>query len=530
MLPVLTQQEMRAIDHATTESLGISSLDLMENAATTVFEFVRGLRGLDETGPITVFCGPGNNGGDGAALARMLVRQGIPTIAVLIGGQRVSEGDAKTNFDRLRAMSDETILTVIDIDDDSVSNIDENALSVDRSMLLVDAIFGTGLSRSPVGGVAKIIETINQRGRIADGRTPCVSIDIPSGLFADSALTSDCHIEADYTVTFTAPKLANVMSPAKTSNGNLLIADIGTPEEILRDCEARLSVIESSDALRWLRATDFTPDSFKNRRGHVLCVTGSVGYEGAAVLSANSAMMSGAGVVTILTPSSACGPIAARVVPEVMVRTFDDTGLGFELLAEHQRKADSILVGCGIGLSEPNRGMLRQLLQLAECPVVVDADALTLLSPFVKSSKLDGPTLILTPHDGEFRRMFGIEAGIGEERIANVRAVSLKHGVMMVLKGQSTLVGFPDGRVAINPTGNSAVGKAGNGDNLAGIIAGFVAQSNARDGDVELAVLAAVYTAGLAADIARERFGERVMLATDVRDALSDAFVQIEAG
>jgi NAD(P)H-hydrate epimerase len=527
MLQVLTHRQMKDVDAATVERCGITSFQLMENAAQSVVELTSDyFNGVLSGINALVFCGSGNNGGDGAAVARMLVERGMSVTVIAIDWQKAQEGDAKKNFDSVRALAMAEKIRFIGFDE-SV-DIDRVQDLIRGSDILIDGMFGTGLSRPVSDSFAKIFSSINDRNRLAGRSIPCIAIDIPSGLFADSAEISQPHVEADFTVTFTAPKLANVMAPAKRANGNLLVADIGTTKALIDDHESSLFVSDSEDARRWMSRTAFSADSYKKKRGHVLCVVGASGYEGAAVLSANSAMMSGAGIVTLLTHESARIPIASRVMPEVMVRGFENDGAMDVLIGDSCAVADAVLAGCGIGVTESNREMLKTLIEKASSPIVVDADAISLLSP-LSIETANGKSMILTPHEGEFKRLFGTEPGIGENRVENVRTLSMKYGVILVLKGESVLIGFTNGRVVINPTGNSALGKAGNGDNLAGTITGFVAQSNACGGDIEEAVIAAVYTAGLAGDIASERFGERVVVASDVRDSLTDAFNQIGA-
>lgn len=529
MLPILTHRQMSDVDSATVERCGIPTIELMENAAKAVAQLVLEIRDLEDEGLVTIFCGRGNNGGDGFALARILSEEGVPVVVIGIETDKLMDGDARTNFERLKTLPDSNRPRLIEVGDSAVGPDSEIIEIIGRSSVVVDAMFGTGLSRPIEGLYAALISLINNRAEKAARPIPCISIDIPSGLFADSALSTDCHVKADYTATFTAPKLANVMAPAKSSNGNLLVVDIGTPPDLLAEYQTNEYVTDVSDAAEWMDATAYTSDSYKTRRGHVLCVTGSVGYEGAAVLSANSAMMSGAGIVTVFTPESARVAIASRVIPEVMVRGYSDEETRQGMISEMCAKADSILVGCGVGIDDARKEMVSWLVANAKSPLIIDADALSMLNE-TELSRTRSMDLILTPHEGEFRRLFGTEPGLGENRIANVRTIAVEHGVVIVLKGESVVIGFPDGRIVINPTGNSALGKAGNGDNLAGIIAGFAAQSAVRGTEISGAVIAAVYVAGLAGDIAKARIGERVMTASDVRDSLSDAFQQVEAG
>jgi ADP-dependent NAD(P)H-hydrate dehydratase / NAD(P)H-hydrate epimerase len=529
MLPVLTRQQMNEIDAETVQRLGIDSLRLMEQAATTIFDFIiEFFDGSPDGRRILIFCGRGNNGGDGAAVARMLSEQKASVTVVAIDWHRASDGDAKMNFERVKDLANENRLTLVELSTENPVDFEYMRSVISESELIVDSILGTGFDKELTDPMVELISCINRRNEMGSLHIPCLAIDIPSGLRSDSAWLTPFHVVADHTVTFTAPKLSNVMAPAHRSNGSLTVTDIGSPKNLIDGHMSSVFVSDSSDGRRWQKATAFSPDSFKNRRGHSVCFVGSSGYEGAAVLAANSAMMSGVGLVTALVPRETIGTIGARIVPEVMLRELDTGGELVSQIQEFTDKADSVLFGCGVGVSESSRNILEDVLEYSDCPVVIDADGLSLIAPFELEVKKRG-NLILTPHAGEFRRLFGTDPGEAEKRIEQVGALSAHHGFILVLKGERTLIGLPNGRVVINPTGNSALGKAGNGDNLAGIVAGFVAQSNACGVEIEQAVVAAVYLAGLAGDIALERYGDRVLLASDVRDALADAFRLVDS-
>jgi NAD(P)H-hydrate epimerase len=263
-----------------------------------------------------------------------------------------------------------------------------------------------------------------------------------------------------------------------------------------------------------------------------LLVVGSRDYSGAAALAGNGAMRSGAGLVPVATTRSAQAAIAEKTLEEVITRGLAETPDGrlapeaFTAIAELTGKAQAIGIGCGLGVGD-NRGRIRELVLDRKVPAVIDADGLNALAPFDIYGSI-GPDLVLTPHEGEFRRLLGAGECLYEDRVACVREFAIKYGVIVMLKGERVLIGDPSGRVVINPTGNSGLGKAGNGDNLTGFVTGCVAQAAAFGVPVFETVVAAVFIAGRAADIARERFGERVMLASDVRECLSAAFAEIE--
>jgi hydroxyethylthiazole kinase-like uncharacterized protein yjeF len=549
---------MREIDRLTTERCSLPSLLLMEAAASAASRAVAshfpygfaGLRAL-------VLCGRGNNGGDGAALARLLCLQGARVAVALIGQIGETRGDARINFEIVRELSaaksfksptDSDVATSAlfdngggDLSFTELTSPEEwerfHSASRQDIDLIVDALLGTGLMR-PLEGL--YLEVVNYvagcRATRAGSRPLVVSLDIPSGLDADSADATGEHIRADLTVTFTAPKPANVLPPASHSNGRLAVADIGTPAALIEESESRLFLVGADDARAWLVQTRHAPDSFKNTHGHALIVAGSRGMTGAAVLCAEAAMRSGAGLVTVAAPSSAVAPIASRVTPEVMTAELMETERGatseeaFDRVAQLCERADVIAVGPGLTTDESTRSFVRELVERRTLPLVIDADGLNALAPW--SADLRGSAelpLVLTPHVGEMRRLLGISADDKDalkDRVRVAREFATAHELILVLKGSRTLVAAPDGRVFVNPTGNAGLGTAGAGDTLTGIIAGFIAQARGalrERADVLAAVVAAVYVGGLAGDLAARARGMRTMIASDISRHLGDA-------
>lgn len=291
------------------------------------------------------------------------------------------------------------------------------------------------------------------------------------------------------------------------------------------------------DIRGWLRKTQFSPDSHKYIRGHSLIIAGSADYSGAAVLAGDSAMRSGVGLVTIVTPRSSKDSVASRVLPEVIVRGVAETENGaisdaaFDEIGDLLEKADSVAIGCGLSQDDSTKKFVEAVISNRRQPVVVDADALNLLSPFagVATNGESQYPLILTPHEGEFMQLLGTdEKDAIMDRVAAVREFATKHNIILVLKGERVLIGSPDGNVVVNPTGNTGLGKAGNGDTLTGILAGFVAQAAKMNVDIFETVVAAIYIAGMAGDVAEKQYGKRVMTASDVRECLADVFATFE--
>jgi NAD(P)H-hydrate epimerase len=373
------------------------------------------------------------------------------------------------------------------------------------------------------------------RDRASDLQPLIVSVDIPSGLNADQTNPIGPTVQADLTVTFTAPKPANVLPPASEFGGELVVADIGSPQRLIESAQPWLFVTEEKDVRNWLVSTRYTPESYKNTHGHVLFAAGSRDYTGAAALCGSSAMRAGAGLVTVATPVSAQMSVAARLIPEVMTTALAETDRGAvsDDAVEHFLKLSSkaTVVAIGPGLtSEDDRtkSFVRQIVEKRRQPVVIDADGLNCLAPWPEDlGGSDGRPLILTPHPGEMLRLIGTDnkstlAG----RVAVAREFAQRHKVSLLLKGSRSLIAAPDGRVFVNPTGNAGLGTAGAGDTLTGLIAGFLSQAYGalkQNANALEASIAALYIGGLAGDFAARKLGMRTMVASDIREHFGDA-------
>jgi NAD(P)H-hydrate epimerase len=535
MQKILTAEEMREVDRLTTEKYGIPSIILMENAAHAAARIITEKLGGSVAGKsFLILCGKGNNGGDGAALARILWTQGARVEVNLFGKLSETQGDARINFEICKQIYDKKDRNIRLWFYEYYDKKWHEEASSGRKRIVVDALFGTGLKNNLKGQFAKFVESINRT------KEKClipflISLDIPSGLNADLSEKIGENIKADLTVTFTAPKLANVLPPASNFNGELFVANIGSPQELIDNSPSKTFLAENEDAKNWLEQTKFTSDSYKNKRGHALLIVGSKEYTGAAVLAANSAMLSGVGLTTIATSESAQVAVASKVLEEVITRSLPETENGAiseKALAEVEKlteKVDVVGIGCGLSsVEKTTKDFVREVVEKRKTPVVIDADGLNAFAPFDLEGSDKFP-LILTPHEGEFLRLLGTkDKDAIKDRVKAVRDFAEKHKVILVLKGERVLIGAPDGRVVINPTRNSGLGKAGNGDTLTGIITGFVAQAVQMKVDIFETVIAAVYISSLAGDIAAEKFGKRTMLASYVRESLGEAFRQLE--
>jgi ADP-dependent NAD(P)H-hydrate dehydratase / NAD(P)H-hydrate epimerase len=549
--PVVSVSQMRDIDRLTVETYKTPSLLLMEAAANACLQTIQSHFHGDLQGKkALVLCGKGNNGGDGAALARGLTRAGVHCDVVLFGRVTETGGDARTNFEAISHLasfgagspSTPAPLTFLECSD--VTSWEQIAPSRRNYDLIADALFGTGLVRPLEGLHLKVVEHLallkRARERAGGAKPLILALDIPSGLNADSAELIGEAVEADLTVTFTAPKPANVLPPASNFCGELIIADLGSPTSLLQAARPLLFVTEVEDVRRWLQSTSYKPDSHKNTHGHVLVVAGSRGYTGAAALCGNAAMRSGAGLVTIATPASAQPTVASLAMPEVMTAALAETDRGTvseESIDHFLRQASkATVVAIGPGLTsddERTRRFVRTVVERRANPLVIDADGLNSLSPWpsvIRGSK--SSPLVLTPHPGEMRRLLGLDAGeTPGDRVAVARDFATANDVILVLKGARSLVAAPDGRVFVNPTGNPGLGTAGSGDTLTGLIAGFLAQAygTLSDGaDALAATLAALYVGGLAGDLAARELGMRTMIASDIREQFSAAIRLID--
>jgi NAD(P)H-hydrate epimerase len=546
---------MREIDRLTTERCAIPSLTLMENAAiATERSITKRLDGNVAGKRILVFCGKGNNGGDGAAVARLLAIAGARVDVVVIGRIDEAKGDARENFDRLRAWNDEhaaheaRAVTITDTGAISLFECESEqgwqqltaSILTNPYQAIVDALFGTGLTR-PVEGIHR--ETIRWMNGLRQRRdsylgvsSSIVSIDIPSGLNADNERPIGEAVRADVTVTMTAPKPANVLPPASDYNGQLIVANIGSPSELIAQFQSQLLLTAADDAREWLIKTRYAPGSFKKTHGHALVIAGSRGFTGAAALCANAVLRAGAGLVTVATPVSAQPIVAAQVMPEVMTTSLAETDRGAvsdeagEYIAKLTAKMDVVAIGPGLSSEDDRtREFVRQVVELRVTPVVIDADGLNSLAPWPADLKGSAEhPIVLTPHPGEMLRLLGAdEKSALDDRVTAAREFAVRHAVILVLKGSRTLVAAPDGRVAINPTGNPGLGTAGSGDTMTGVITGFVAQARGslrEQADFFETVNCAVYVSGLAGDLAAEELGMRALVASDIRDHLSEAF------
>lgn len=505
-MKITTAAEMRDIDRATAEQYDVPSLMLMENAGSSVAEFI--LERYREAHRVTVLCGRGNNGGDGFVIARKLHDAGRVVSVVLLARPDELKGDAATMFEKLRAAS-------VESSQDMTAEFSRALINCD---LVVDAILGTGFKPPVQGLYADAIAAMNRSGK------PIVAVDIPSGAESDSMQPQSGNgmARADAIVTFTAPRPAHVFGVL--TRGPVLVAPIGSPDEAIVS-SLDLQVTTPRDFSRLLAARPL--DSNKGMYGHALVVGGSLGKSGAAAMAGMAVLRAGAGLSTVAVPGSAL-PSVASFAAELMTEPLAETKSGAIDTAALDRAVELastmtvIALGPGIGRGPQTVDFVHELVKQVKCPMVIDADGLNAFQG--RTESLDGSQrpLVLTPHPGEMSRLTGLSiTAIQADRLTVARRFAQAHHLVLVLKGNNTVVALPDGQAWVNPTGNPGMATGGTGDILTGMTAGIVGQ---MPEDVARAAVAAVYLHGLAGDVAAERRGEHSLTATDLLTTLPEAF------
>jgi hydroxyethylthiazole kinase-like uncharacterized protein yjeF len=486
MIPVLDASQMREADRVTIRELGLPGMVLMEAAASAVTEVVTERFG--DAGRVVIACGPGNNGGDGLAAARQLRCRGFEVTAALLVRETDLKGDAANQLTLARAFGVEVHRL-----GSSIARL-QGLLA--GAGVVVDAVFGTGLDRPLEGRWARVVELLNGAG------VPIVAVDIPSGLRGSSGEVAGPAVAAALTVTFAAAKVAHVLPPACWRCGEVAVAEIGIPPWVIGQ-QARLGLVEEEDVARWLphRAVD----AHKGNFGHLLVVAGREGRAGAAALAARAAVTLGSGLVTVATAQAAVRPIQAQV-PEAMVDPLPagkDGAVAGKGIEGSLGKASALAVGPGLGTSAGPRRLLETILEAWSGPLVLDADALTLLAGrLAELRRRAGPT-VLTPHPGELGRLLGVPtAEVTRDRLHAAQEASRRSGAVVLAKGARTVIAGGEGWSLVNPTGTPGLASGGAGDVLTGAIGALLAQGMpARE-----AAAAGAWLHGRAAELAGERF------------------------
>lgn len=504
MIPILTAEQIRKADAYSIANEPISSIDLMERAAQACTDRLTRLFPLATQPAFVVLCGPGNNGGDGMAIARLLFGAGHAVRVIACPGERPFSPDAAANRARLTKLA----LEVVELQVGSpLSGIRENEV-------VVDALFGTGLDRPLTGWNKDLVVALNSLPNVV------VSVDMPSGLFAEDNSANDTKaiVQADVVLTFEVPKLALLLPENAPYVREWERLPIGLDSAFIHGSGSKDLLVEADDVHQLM--PDRPRAGHKGTFGHALIAAGSSGKCGAAILAAHACARSGVGLITAQLPLD-LQPAMHVALPEVMalVDVFDKRASG---LGPHGFSA--IGIGPGIGTDDDASRMLKRIVQDAPAPLVLDADALNILSENRTWLAFLPKGSILTPHPKEFDRLTDTSA-TGFERLAKARSFAVRFGIVLVLKGAHTAVCSPDGTVYFNPTGNPGMAKGGSGDALTGIITGLRAQGL----EPTSAAVLGVYAHGLAGDLAAKELGMDGMLPSDLIAHLPLAWSGIRA-
>lgn len=514
-MKIATAKEMQLIDKKAIYEYGIPGIVLMENAAIQVVKDMEARYGDLSKKRIIVVCGKGNNGGDGFAIARHLMNRGAKVSAYLLAEESLIEGDPLINLVIFKKMGGE-------IHDSRSFDLKGMKNSLSHTEIIVDAIFGTGLSTDVKGLHADVISLINSIGK------PIVSVDIPSGISSDTGKVLGVAVRAEMTVTFALPKIGLLIYPGVEYVGELKIVDVSIPngmKEIGLIQTNLMTIEEMKDVI-----PDRMADSHKGSFGHVAIIAGSVGRTGAAAMASQASLKVGAGLVSLAIPSS-LNPILSQKLTEVMTFPLPEEPEGFigsraeEQILEFLSAKDVVAIGPGISTNKETQELIRRLGGKISLPMVIDADGINAFIGHTDILKGIDVPIVITPHPGEMARLLGVSpSDVQQDRIGIARRFSTEYHLYLVLKGARTIVAEPSGAVYINPTGNPGMSTAGTGDILTGIIAGLIAQHS----DVGKAVRFGVFLHGLAGDQAAKKKGEIGMIAGDLMDMIPEAIKHIK--
>ena len=524
-MKILSTRQMNEVDRLTEAECGIPTLLLMENAGSSLLSTLESYFEDLETELIAIVCGKGNNGGDGIVLARHLTQIRIYPDVYLLGRVEEVSGDARTNLDAYL----ETGEAVLEITDpkqwEEVSN------SFEKYDVIVDALLGTGITKPLEGLYREVVSTINL--------TPAfvLSVDIPSGMFSDSLTAGPQSVEASATVTFTAPKIAHILNEDQEALGELHVAPIGSPEQLLERQEHYLNLLTGEEIASYLPV--WQSQSHKGDFGHTVIVAGSRGKSGAAALSAGAAFRAGAGLVTVCAPDT-IQDVVASFQPEVMTEGLPSTEPGtlaasaVDPLLKLLEGKDAAAMGPGLGRHPETVRLVHDVVRQTPVPLVLDADALNAFENEVDKLENDHHSpLILTPHPGEFSRLVGRPTReILPQRVELARQMAEERGIWVVLKSFRTLIAQPDGQVFTTSLGNPGMATAGMGDVLTGTIAALVgiysAQGKSEPHQISRAIQVGVYLHSLAGDLAAQEMGLQALTAGDVTAHLGQAYQELD--
>ncbi|MEO6167842.1 MAG: NAD(P)H-hydrate dehydratase [Chitinophagales bacterium] len=494
VIKILSAEQIREADRYTIEHESISSIDLMERAALAFAELF--IKKYSPEHAIYIFCGYGNNGGDGLAIARILLKKNYPVLVYILAENNKYSNDFLVNQSRLQKINDQVIHFITEADDFPVIN---------GNSLIIDALFGSGLNRSLSGIAEKLVSYLNIQEAVR------VGVDIPSGLFPDRVREGAVFL-AHHTLTFLQPKLAFLFPESNEVVGEWEAIDIGLNKKFIQSLPCTHFLSEKSDMETILHSRG--KFAHKGGFGHAFINAGNHGKMGAAILCAGACMRSGAGLTTVYVPEGTAGTLNAAI-PEAMTLTYSTK-------IKSRDSFSSAAFGPGIGTDTYSTAAFLRLLKKIKVPAVFDADALNIISAQKKGLKLLPKNAIITPHLKEFERLAG-KTKNWYKRHKRQSELSQVHSIFIVLKGAFTCITTPDGLSYFNPTGNPAMAKGGSGDVLTGIIAGLLAQ---KYSSLQAALLG-VYLHGLSGDLAVKKQSVHSLLASDIIATIGDAFREL---
>jgi len=497
-MKILSAGQIRLWDQFTIENEPVSSINLMERAAGKCVEWI--LSNYHDAASFSIFCGKGNNGGDGLAIARMLLQQNYAVSIYILEFGHLGTDDFQTNLARLHLLPNAAIYFI---------QSEENFHALEKNAIVIDALYGSGLNRKLEGVTANLVDHINKSG------CKIISIDIPSGLSVDQSSKGNIIIIASHTLGFQCYKLAFLIPENQEYIGDLQILDIELHESFLETAFTKYELVDDT-----IIHSIYKPRNnfaHKGNFGHALIIAGSYGKIGAAVLSGKACLRSGVGLLTCHVPK--CGyEILQSTIPEAMVMT-DENAEYISRVNDDLTKYKSVGIGPGIGNNDETKKMLKYLLTNYKKPIVIDADALNILGSENELLKLIPASSILTPHPKEFERVFG-ETNNDYEKIELASKKAKELNCVIVLKGHHTFITTPGGKSFFNSTGNAGMATGGSGDVLTGILTGLLAQGYTS----EQAAILGVYIHGLAGDFAASSISMEAMVASDIILNLGKAF------
>ena len=502
-MKIFTSAQIRELDHYTIEHEPIKSIDLMERAAEALTKTITEL--WDTETPFIVFAGPGNNGGDALAVTRKLINRGYKAKAYLFNVKGTLSPDCIINKERLREMGNEALVEI-------TREFEPPTLT--RETVVIDGLFGSGINKPLGGGFAAVVNYINQ------SESKVVSIDIPSGLMTEdnSFNVQQNIIRADLTLTLGMKKLCMMMADNKKFIGKLEVLDIGLSKEFIDNTEAQCSILEEHTVRSMMKErSDY---AHKGSMGHALLIAGSYGMAGAAILASKACLRSGAGKLTIHTPSKN-NDIMQISVPEAIMQP-DSNEENFSSLPD-TNLYDAIGVGPGLGTSDSSAIALVSLIRSAKKSMVIDADALNILATHRTWIQQLPEGLIYTPHPKEFDKFYGSEAANDYDRLMKARDMAQRLQGYIILKGHHSALCIPNGQIIFNSTGNAGMATAGSGDVLTGILTALLA----RGYTPKEAAMIGMYLHGLAGDYAARDLGMESLIASDIIQYLPKAFKKL---